>query len=160
MEQRLPPQPMPENLWGETWRFAAILASDLPDLYADRPIPYQSVPEDRSPLSLGLASNILVPGVVIVGGKRSRALSAWLQSVNPVLLQPMTGSPDGLILHAGERSRWILATHTDEEMKRAGAQFLEQQRSALGLHFLLVQPDDTGMTYTGIWLMQSKPDTP
>ncbi|NEQ67039.1 MAG: DUF1092 family protein, partial [Symploca sp. SIO2D2] len=24
-----------------------------------------------------------------------------------------------------------------------------------GLHFLLVQPDDSGMTYTGFWLLQN-----
>jgi hypothetical protein len=154
MEQRLPPQPLPDHLLGDTWRYGAILSGDLPDLYEDRPIPYQSVPERLSPLNMGLSSNILVPGVVIVGGKRSLALASWLQSIDGRSIHAIKGSPDGLILYAGERDRWILATYDDAEMKQASQQFVDQQQLAQGLHFLLVQPDDSGMTYTGFWLLQ------
>ncbi len=47
-----------------------------------------------------------------------------------------------LILEASLADRWILATFADEKV------------SAAGLYFLLVQPDDSGMTYTGLWLLQ------
>jgi hypothetical protein len=160
MEHRLPPQPVPDHLMGETWRYAAILSGDLPDLYEDRPIPFQSVPEALSPLRMGLSSNVLVPGIVIVGGRRSRALAQWLQSIDGREIHVIKGSPDGVILYAGEQARWILATYQDEEMQRGSQQFVEQQQGAGGLHFLLVQPDDSGMTYTGFWLMQRRSFSP
>jgi hypothetical protein len=34
-----PPAPLPENLWGEEWRFGTIPAGDLIDGCNDRPIP-------------------------------------------------------------------------------------------------------------------------
>ncbi|MHC5721400.1 MAG: Tab2 family RNA-binding protein, partial [Nostoc sp.] len=36
------------------------------------------------------------------------------------------------------------------------AQAFEQlKQQSRGLHFLLVQPDDSGMTYSGFWLLRA-----
>jgi hypothetical protein len=68
----------------------------------------------------------------------------------------MNGTPDGLILEASLADRWILATFADEEASAGGKLYEERKQLSQGLHFLLVQPDDSGMTYTGLWLLQQE----
>jgi hypothetical protein len=151
---RTPPQPLPENLWGDSWRFAAVNAGDLADGFARRTIPILVMPEERLPLQLGLASTLSVPGVVIEGGRRSMQIARWFQSVDPVSLNSIAGAPDGLILEAGEVNRWIVATFEDPDVRSAAQLYEQRKQAAQGLHFLLVEPDDSGMTYTGFWLLQ------
>ncbi|GAB4137117.1 MAG: Tab2/Atab2 family RNA-binding protein [Cyanobacteria bacterium J069] len=148
-----PPVPVPEALWGDRWRFAAIAAGDLELLYGDRPIPVLSTPDRLLPINLGLASTQPIPGVIIDGGRRAMRLARWLQEARPALLSYVPGAPDGLILEAGLSDRWILSTFQDADVAAAARTFQQRQREANGLHFLLVQPDDTGMTYSGFWLL-------
>ncbi|HLO51928.1 MAG TPA: Tab2/Atab2 family RNA-binding protein [Kamptonema sp.] len=148
-----PPVPLPENLWGDRWRFAALPAGEIEDAFNSRPIPILEMPELLLPLNLGLASTIPIPGVIIDGGRQSMRLARWLQAAKPFALNYIPGAPDGLILEAGLVDRWIVATFEDSEVKAAGKVYQERQALSKGLHFLLVQPDDSGMTYTGFWLL-------
>lgn len=149
-----PPVPVPEMLWGDRWRFGSIAAADLEPAFAAKPIPIFSMPEDLLPANLGLASNLAIPGVIIDGGRVSMRLAQWLGSAKPAFLSYIPGDPDGLILDAGLSDRWVLATFEDPDVKAAARSFQERQAKAQGLHFLLVQPDDSGMTYSGLWLLQ------
>jgi hypothetical protein len=150
------PIPLPENLWGEQWRFATLAAGDLISEFSDRPIPILSMPEFLQPINLGLASTVPVPGVVIYGGRQSMRLARWLAAAHPVALNYIPGAPDGLILEAGLVDRWVLATFEDSEVATAAKVYEQRQQQSQGLHFLLVQPDDSGMTYSGFWLLQAK----
>ncbi|HEY9649462.1 MAG TPA: Tab2/Atab2 family RNA-binding protein [Coleofasciculaceae cyanobacterium] len=148
-----PPVPLPENLWGEQWRFATIGAGNLEEVFAEQPIPIMRMPEYLLPLNLGLASTVPVPGVVIDGGRQSMRLARWLEEVQPVALNYISGAPDGLILEAGLVDRWVVATFDDKEVAAAAQMYEQRKQLSQGLHFLLVQPDDSGMTYTGFWLL-------
>ena len=148
-----PPVPLPENLWGDRWRFAAIPTGEIEDAFKSRPIPILEMPDLLLPLNLGLASTILVPGVIIDGGRQAMQLARWLQEAKPFALNYIPGAPDGLILEAGLVDRWIVATFEDSDVKAAGKVYQQRQELSKGLHFLLVQPDDSGMTYTGFWLL-------
>ncbi|MBD2663789.1 Tab2/Atab2 family RNA-binding protein [Richelia sinica] len=154
--EQLPPVPLPENLWGEEWRFATLPAGDLVDEFQERPIPVKQMPDFLHPLNLGLASTVLVPGVVIYGGRQSMRLVRWLEDANPVSLRYMAGAPDGLVLDAGLLDRWIIATFEDEEVATAAKLYETRKQLSQGLHFLLIQPDDSGMTYSGFWLLQAE----
>ena len=81
-------------------------------------------------------------------------LARWLENVRPVAINYSPGAPDGLILEAGLVDRWVMVTFEDKEVAAAGRTFQQRQRLSKGLHFLLVQPDDSGMTFTGVWLLQ------
>ncbi|MFB8789650.1 MAG: Tab2/Atab2 family RNA-binding protein [Potamolinea sp.] len=151
-----PPVPLPENLWGEKWRFATIAAGNIKEAFAGRPIPILEMPEFLLPLNLGLASTVPVPGVVIDGGQKSMQLARWLKDAKPVALNYMAGPPDGLILEAGLADRWVVATFEDEEVADAAQMYEQRKQLSGGLHFLLVQPDDSGMTYTGFWLLRQE----
>ncbi|HEY9725041.1 MAG TPA: Tab2/Atab2 family RNA-binding protein [Chroococcales cyanobacterium] len=151
-----PPLPLTENLWGEQWRFASLPAGNIEEAFAERPIPILQIPESMLPLKLGLASSVAVPGVVIDGGRKSMQLARWLQEAKPVSLNYIAGAPDGLVLEAGLVDRWVVATFEDNEVAAAARTYEQRKQLSRGLHFLLVQPDDSGMTYTGFWLLRSQ----
>lgn len=153
---RPPPTPLPENLWGEQWRFATISARDITEGFSQRLVPVKEMPEFLLPLNLGLASNVAIPGVVIDGGRKSMQLARWLQNVRPVSLNYIPGDPNGLVLEAGLVDRYIVNTFTDKDVITAAVTYAERQQLTKGLHFLLVQPDDSGMTYSGFWLLQKE----
>ncbi|MBD1856316.1 MULTISPECIES: Tab2 family RNA-binding protein [Leptolyngbya] len=153
---RNPPQPLPDNFWGEQWRFASLRSSDLVETISNRTIPIVDMPEALHPLNLGVASTAQIPGVVIDGGRRSMQLARWIQANDPRSMNAIAGTPDGLILYAGELDRWILATFDDPEMRTAAQLFEQRKKESKQLHFLLVEPDDSGMTYTGFWLLRSQ----
>jgi RNA-binding protein Tab2/Atab2 len=71
-------------------------------------------------------------------------------------LNYIAGAPDGLVLEAGLVDRWIVATFEDAEVTTAARLYQQRQQLSHGLHFLLVQPDDSGMTYSGFWLLQAE----
>jgi len=152
--EKPPPVPLPENLWGEQWRFGAIAAQDLVPLFSNRIIPVREMPESLLPVSLNLPSTIAIPGVIIDGGRQSMPLARWIERSHPYALQSIPGEPDGLILEAGLSDRWILTTFDDADVIVAAQTFRQRQQAAKGLHFLLVQPDDSGMTYSGFWLLK------
>jgi hypothetical protein len=149
-----PPTPLPENLWGEQWRFATLSAGDVEEAFARRPIPILKMPEFLLPINLGLASTVPVPGVVIDGGRQSMRLARWLQQAQPVALNYIAGTPGGLVLEAGLVDRWIVATFEDKEVAAAAQAYEQRKQLSQGVHFLLVQPDDSGMTYSGFWLLR------
>lgn len=153
---KLPPVPLSDSLWGDRWRFAALPAADLVDAFRDRMIPILDLPDPLLPLNLGLASTTLIPGVAIDGGRQAMRLAFWLQQAQPVSLSYVPGAPDGLVLEAGLVDRWILTTFEDTEVATAGHTFEQRKQLSQGLHFLLVQPDDSGMTYSGFWLLETE----
>ena len=151
---RPPPNPLPENLWGDRWRFAAISAADFQQTFPHEPIPVRQLPSEKMPLELGVSSTTPIPGVVIDGGRQAMTLAYWLQDSQPVALHGVAGAPDGLVLEAGLSDRWILTTFEDPEVSAAARTFEHRKQASQGLHFLLVRPDDSGMTHTGIWLLR------
>ncbi|MEB3886849.1 Tab2/Atab2 family RNA-binding protein [Lyngbya sp. CCY1209] len=151
--EKPPPTPLPEDLWGDRWRFATLPAGEIEEVFGDRPMPFLEMPPSLIPLNLGLASTVPISGVVIDGGRQSMQLATWLAEAKPVGLNYVPGPPDGLILEAGLCDRWVVATFEDEEVAAAARMFETRKQLAKGLHFLLVRPDDSGMTYTGFWLL-------
>lgn len=153
-----PPQPLPENLWGEQWRFATFSADELQAIFTQRPIPICSMPDALLPLNLGLASTVPIPGVIIYGGRKSLLLARWLEEAQPTYLEyipTQVGASGGVILHGGESERWVVATFADPIVAQAAQTYEERKQASQGLHFLLVEPDDSGITSTGFWLLLS-----
>lgn len=151
----LPPQPMPEHLWGDQWQFVTLAASELESVLLQRPIPLRTVPEMLWPSHLGLAADAKIPGVLINGGRRSMQLAQWLQQRQPASIQAMRAELSGLIMAAGLNERYVLVTYDDADIVSAAQGFEQGKQGSQGLHFLLVQPDDSGVTYTGMWLLSS-----
>jgi hypothetical protein len=47
-------------------------------------------------------------------------------------------------------------TFHDQAIATAGQRYYQRQQEAKGLHFLLVQPDDSDVTFSGLWILQAK----
>jgi len=154
-----PPQALPENIWGKEWRFASLPAGDIVDIWSDRPLPILDLSPSLFPINLGIPSNIPIPGVIIYGGKKSMLLARWLEEQKPFALNYIPtekGESGGLILETGLVARWIFITFEDSEVAQAAENYNERKLASKGLHFLLIQPDDSNITYTGFWLLQEE----
>ena len=154
-----PPEPLSEDLWGEEWNFASIAAGEIEQMFGDRPIPVLNLAKSLLPINLGISSSVFVPGVVIYGGRKSLQIALWLQQQQPVALNYIpteVGKSGGLVLEVGLVDRWIFATFEDESVAKAALNYEQSKQPSQGLHFLLVQPDNSGMTYTGFWLLKNE----
>ena len=150
-----PPLPIPDYLVGEKWQFVTLTAGQLVADFADRPLPIVSMPDYLLPPHWGLGANVAIPGVIIYGGRQSMRLARWIAETEPVSLNYLGEDPGGLILDAGLADRWVMLTFNDSEVSQAAKLYEARKRLVHGLHFLLVTPDDSGITNSGIWLMQS-----
>ncbi len=150
-----PPLPIPDYLMGEKWQFVTLTAGQLVADFADRPIPIVSMPDYLLPPHWGLGSNVAIPGVIIYGGKQSMRLARWVAETEPVSLNYLGDDPGGLVLDAGLADRWVILTFNDPEVSQSAKLYEAGKRLVHGLHFLLVTPDDSGITDSGIWLLQS-----
>ncbi len=150
-----PPLPIPDYLVGDKWQFVTLTAGQLVSDFADRPIPIVSMPDYLLPPHWGLGSNVAVPGVIIYGGRQSMRLARWMAEIAPVSLNYLGDDPGGLVLDAGLADRWVMLTFNDPEVSQAAKLFEARKLLVHGLHFLLVTPDDSGITNSGVWLLQS-----
>jgi len=148
------PVPLDASLQGERWRFASVTPHDL-EVLLQRSIRFKSTPDFLQPIALNLPATAQIPGVVVDAERRSLPLARWLDRQNPVALDYVPGTPDGLILEAGLADRWVFATFEDLEVRSAGEAYRDRLRQSRGLHFLIIRPDESEMTYTGIWLLQA-----
>ncbi|MEL6928138.1 MAG: Tab2/Atab2 family RNA-binding protein [Cyanobacteria bacterium J06600_6] len=151
------PQPLPENLWGDEWQIANIAAGQIIDLFSDRPIPICHMPQELHPLNLNLTSDIFIPGVVVFGGRQSMQLARWIEQQTPAFINYIpteVGKSGGFILETGLADRWVFNTFDSPETAAIARKYEQSKSNSQGLHFLLIQPDDSGMTTTAFWLLQ------
>jgi hypothetical protein len=152
-----PPQALPENIWGEEWQIANIAAGQIVDLFRDRPLPICSLPEKFLPINLGIASDIFIPGIVVYGGRKSMQLARWIEQQIPAFISYIPTNVEqsgGFILETGLVDRWVFNTFESAQAASIAKSYEQKKQAAKGLHFLLIQPDDSGMTYTAFWLLK------
>jgi RNA-binding protein Tab2/Atab2 len=152
-----PPQALPENIWGEEWQIANIAAGQIVDLFRDRPLPICSLPEKFLPINLGIASDIFIPGIVVYGGRKSMQLARWIEQQIPAFINYIPTNVEqsgGFILETGLVDRWVFNTFESAQAATIAKSYEQKKQTAKGLHFLLIQPDDSGMTYTAFWLLK------
>ncbi len=150
-----PPQPIPDALIGDKWQFVTLTAGQLVADFYDRPMPIVSMPDYLLPPHWGLGAKVAIPGVIIYGGRQSMRLARWIAETEPVSLDYLGDDPGGLVLDAGLADRWVMLTFNDGEVSQAAKLYEARKKLVHGLHFLLVTPDDSGITDSGIWMLQS-----
>lgn len=154
--EKPPPQPLPDRLWGERWRFASLPAGEIVREFCDRPIPILDIPEEFEPRQRGLSSSLLVPGIIVEGGRQAMPLARWVQAVQPYALDYIpaeVGRSGGIVLEAGLCDRWVFLTFDDPDVFRAAGEYQQKLHQSQGLHFLLIQPDGARGNFTGYWLL-------
>ena len=155
--EKPPPQALPENLWGDEWQIANIAAGQIVDLFSDRPIPISRIPQQLYPVNLNLSSDIFIPGIVVYGGRKSMQLARWVEQQIPALINYIpteVGKSGGFILETGLVDRWVFNTFESQPAAEIAKKYEQNKRASKGLHFLLIQPDNSEMTTTAFWLLQ------
>jgi RNA-binding protein Tab2/Atab2 len=147
------PQPMPEELWGDRWQFVRLTAEDLEFRLLERSIPIREVSPSALPSEQAIASNTLISGVVIEAGKQAMRLARWVAAQQPLSLEAVNRELGALMLDT-DCDRWIMATYQDEAVKEAAENFEALKQENGGIHFLLIQPDDSGTTHSGLWILR------
>lgn len=148
-----PPQPLPETVRGDRWQFSTLARSDL-EGFLERTIPFVGGVEVSQ--LRGLPAETSIPGLTMYGGRKSLLLARWCDRVQPYTLRYIPGQPDGMVLDAGLSDRWVLATFEDAEVASAAQKYEGRRHVSRGWHFLVVMPDDSGATVTGIWLLRDE----
>jgi hypothetical protein len=155
--EKPPPQTLPESLWGDEWQIANIAAGQIIDLFSDRPIPINSIPREFYPINLNLSSDIFIPGIVVYGGKKSMQLARWIEQQIPAFINYIpteVGKSGGFILETGLVDRWVFNTFESKQAEEIARKYEQNKQASKGLHFLLIQPDVSGMTTTAFWLLR------
>jgi hypothetical protein len=151
-----PPQPLPENLWGDRWQFVGLPAQDLELYLLERPIPIRKVSELALPSQQQLAKTLLIPGIAIEAGRQSMQLARWVDAQHPQAIEAVNRELGALMLTSEQNAaQWILATYQDQEVRLAAQTFEERKIQSCGIHFLLIQPDSTEVTYSGLWILRA-----
>lgn len=150
-----PPQPLPENLWGDRWQFVGLSAQELELYLLERPIPIRRVSELALPSQQQLATTLPIPGVAIEAGRQSMRLARWVDTQQPQTLEAVNRDLGALIMSVKQNAaQWILATYQDKDVRLAAQTFEERKIQSSGIHFLLIQPDGTEVTYSGLWILR------
>jgi hypothetical protein len=149
-----PPQPLPDTIWGDRWQFASLTAADLEERLLERPIPVRHVMPLALPSQQQLPATTIIPGISIEAGRRAMPLARWLAQRTFIRVNAVQRELGALIARTSTQEQWILATYQDEAVAEAGQAFEARKGQSQGIHFLLIQPDDAGVTHTGLWLMR------
>jgi RNA-binding protein Tab2/Atab2 len=155
-ESLLPPQPLPENLWGDLWQFVSLSAEALELRLWERPIPVRAASPFALPSQQTLGATVPIPGILINAGQQAMRLSRWLAERKPKQIAAVNLELGAIILTTAHNERWILATYQDAAVRDAGKTFEFRKTQSKGIHFLLIQPDDSGVTHTGLWILKDE----
>lgn len=153
---KIPPKALPEAIWGDEWQIANIAAGQIIDLFRDRPIPILGLPEELFPINLGISSDTPIPGLVVFGGRQSMQLARWVNQNKPAFINYIAtevGKSGGFVLETGLVDRWVFNTFESASAAEIAAAYEQKKQKSQGLHFLLIQPDKSGMTTTAFWLL-------
>ena len=146
-------QPMPENLWGNAWRFIEIAAEDLEHQLLISPIPYRKVSPSALPSQQDIPLREFIPGIVIEAGKQSTQLALWIKKHQPISFEVLKRDRGGLVLNT-LNGRWLMPTYQDKAVQEALKNFEALKPKSSGIHFLLVRQDSSGQIPSGLWILK------
>jgi hypothetical protein len=149
-----PPQPLPEHLWGDLWQFVSLPAEDLEFGLWERPIPFREMASLARPSQQNLEPAVAIPGVFINAGRQAMKLCRWLSERKPTAITAANLELGAIVLTTAHQERWILATYQDEAVRDAGQVFETRKIASNQIHFLLIAPDDSNVTHTGLWILK------
>jgi hypothetical protein len=153
-EPSFPPQPLPESLWGDLWQFVSLSAEDLEFRLWERPIPLRGAAPLALPSQQALGAMITIPGILMNAGRQAMQLSRWLSAQQPKQIEAVNLELGAIILTTAQQERWILATYQDPDVTNAAQTFEARKAQSKQIHFLLIAPDDSGVTHTGLWILR------
>jgi RNA-binding protein Tab2/Atab2 len=151
------PQPLPDALRGQRWKFVTLPCQDFDDM-PDWSIDFS----EAFPLTgMELAPETPVPGLIIFS-ERALPLAGWMSGLDLVMVYPesqptpaLGKTPRRLILETGGSERWILASLATPELVAEAQVFEATKQAANQVHFLAIQSNPESEAFAGFWFLQS-----
>ncbi len=143
------PQPLPDALVGEKWRFVSLEAAAFAEM-SEWDIDFG----EAFPLSMmDIAPNSAIPGLIIYSS-RAQPLAAWMSGLELVFIKFNPSPPARLLLETGGSDCWILANLTNSATVAEAKRFSEAKSKVKQVHFLAVQSNPDSESFSGFWLLQ------
>ena len=141
-----PAVPLPEEVQGDAWSWAALPAQMLRDA-GDWPMGFSGL----LPLPDGLDDEQTVPGLRLFSSSRALAMAGWLGGLEPVRLLV-----DGrqLVLEAGQDDRWLVSDLDAQAAEAITAALADSKQVGKGLQFIAIQASPEEQSFAGFWMMR------
>ena len=141
-----PAVPLPEEVQGDAWSWAALPAQMLRDA-GDWPMGFSGL----LPLPDGLDDEQTVPGLRLFSSSRALAMAGWLGGLEPVRLL-VEGRQ--LVLEAGQDDRWLVSDLDAQAAEAITAALAESKQIGKGLQFIAIQASPEEQAFAGFWMMR------
>lgn len=141
-----PAVPLPEEVQGDAWSWAALPAQMLRDA-GDWPMGFSGL----LPLPDGLDDEQTVPGLRLFSSSRALAMAGWLGGLEPVRLL-VEGRQ--LVLEAGQDDRWLVSDLDAQAAEAITAALADSKQVGKGLQFIAIQASPEEQSFAGFWMMR------
>ena len=141
-----PAVPLPEEVQGDAWSWAALPAELLRDA-GDWPMGFSGL----LPLPDGLDDAQTVPGLRLFSSSRALAMAGWLGGLEPVRLL-VEGRQ--LVLEAGQDDRWLVSDLDAQAAEAITAALAASKQTGKGLQFIAIQASPEEQAFAGFWMMR------
>ena len=141
-----PAVPLPEEVQGDAWSWAALPAQMLRDA-GDWPMGFSGL----LPLPDGLDDEQTVPGLRLFSSSRALAMAGWLGGLEPVRLL-VEGRQ--LVLEAGQDDRWLVSDLDVQAAEAITAALADSKQTGKGLQFIAIQASPEEQSFAGFWMMR------
>ena len=141
-----PAVPLPEEVQGDAWSWAALPAQMLRDA-GDWPMGFSGL----LPLPDGLDDEQTVPGLRLFSSSRALAMAGWLGGLEPVRLL-VEGRQ--LVLEAGQDDRWLVSDLNAQAAEAITAALAASKQTGKGLQFIAIQASPEEQAFAGFWMMR------
>jgi len=141
--------PLPEEVQGDAWSWAALPASLLLEA-SEWPMSFSGL----LPVPDGIDPEASVPGLRLFSQSRSLAMAGWLGGLEPVR---MIVEDRQLVLEAGQDDRWLVSDLEPGVAAEIAEALATSQQQVRGLQFIAIQSSPEEQTFGGFWMLRDIP---
>ena len=140
------PEPLPEALRGDAWSFSSLELGMLREA-KEWPMEFNAL----LPIKNSLSDEVSISGLRLFSKTRALALSAWLNSLEPVILVVENNQ---LLLESGQEDRWLVTDMSKDYAETVKINLSDAKEQADGLQFIAIQSSPEVENFTGFWMLK------
>ena len=103
------------------------------------------------PIKNSINDEVSITGLRLFSKTRALALSAWLNSLEPVRLLVENKQ---LLLESGQEDRWIVTDMSKDYAEQVKINLSDAKKYADGLQFIAIQSSPEVENFTGFWMLK------
>jgi len=140
------PEPLPEALRGDAWACSSLQLGMVREA-KEWPMEFNSL----LPIKDSISDEVSISGLRLFSKTRALALSAWLNSLEPVRLVIENNQ---LLLESGQDDRWLVTDMSKDYAEKVKINLNDAKKDADGLQFIAIQSSPEVENFTGFWMLK------